>query len=97
MDNTDKILEAVLIGIWVAKLLLKTGRVQQVIQLCQECLILLNNTAREKAWFIVEIAFMNTFFVMFYAYRLLNDRTSGIDKPFEPSSRREINHDFFKA
>ena len=76
MDNTIKVMGIVLVGGSVARFLLKTSRVLQAIELCQECLILLNNTAREE---VVESAYTYIYLLMTSAYSLLNDHTSGIE------------------
>ena len=75
MDNTVEILRTVFIGTLVAKFLLERSRVLQAIKLCQECLILLNNTAQEK----VQLAYIGLYVLMITAYYLLNDYTSGIE------------------
>ena len=72
MDNTDKFIWILLVGLF----LLNTSRVLQATELCQECLILLNNTAQEQ---LVEIAYTGIYLVMFQAYCLLNDHTSAIN------------------
>ena len=76
MNNTDKVLVTLLIGTSAARFLLKTRRVLQAIELCQECLILLNNTAREE---VVESAYTYIHLLIISAYFLLNDHTSGIE------------------
>ena len=76
MDNTIKVMGIVLFGTSVASFLLKTRRVLQGIKLSQECLILLNNTAREE---VVEPAYTYICLGMISAYFLLNDHTSGIE------------------
>ena len=76
MDNTVEILRTVFIGTDVARFLLNRSRVLQAIKLCQECLILLNNTAQEKG---VELAYTYLYRLMTIAYHRLNDHTSGIE------------------
>ena len=76
MDNTVEILGTVFIGKVVAEFILNRGRVLQAIKLCQECLILLNNTSQEKE---VQLANKCLYILMTKAYYLLNDHTSGIE------------------
>lgn len=76
MDKKEEILGTVLTGTLLARFLLKTSRVLQAINLCQECLILLNNLAQEG---VAELFYAGLFFQMIEAYYLLNDHTSGID------------------
>ena len=66
----------VYIGSHVACFLLNTSRVLQATELCQECLILLNTTAKEK---VVELAYMDIYVLLCTAYFLLNDHTSAIE------------------
>ena len=76
MNNTDEIIWIIYIGAFVAIFPLNTSRVLQATELCQECLILLNNTPQEQ---VVEEAhgWINT--MLFQAYRLLNHHTSAIN------------------
>ena len=64
------------IGTLVASFLLNTSRVLQATELCQECLILLNNTAQEQ---VVELLYLEVYTLLFRAYYLLNDHTSAIN------------------
>ena len=51
MHNVEDILQAIFIGLAVATFLLNTGRSLKAIEVCKECLILLNNehcTARRS-------------------------------------------------
>ena len=48
MNNIDDILQAILIGLVVAAFLANTGRALKAIELCKECLILLNNEVAKK-------------------------------------------------
>ena len=76
MDNTDEIMWIVYIGTLVATYLLNTSQVLQAAELCQECLILLNNTTQEK---VVTAACISIYLVLFKAYCPLNDHASAID------------------
>ena len=75
MDNTDEIIWTMSIGTLIACFLLKTSRVPQACELCQECLIPLKNAAHKKQ---VELAYMAINGVLFQACLLLNDHKSAI-------------------
>ena len=76
MGNTDEIMWMVYTGTLVATFLVNTSRVLQATELCQECLILLNNTSQEQ---VVESAYTSIYAMLFQAYRLLNNHTSAIN------------------
>ena len=76
MYNTDEIMWIISIATLVACFLLNTSRVLQATELCQECLILLNNTTQEK---VVELPYTRIYRVLFQAYCLLNDHTNAIN------------------
>ena len=73
MDNTDRKIMWIII---VAVFLLKTSRVLQATKLCQECLILINNTAQDKT---VKVANASINLVLFNAYYLLDNHASAIN------------------
>ena len=79
MDNTVDIKGPIARGtlISVARFLVNTSRVLQAIELCKECLILLNSTVQEEV--LIELAYASIYFVLIKAYLLLNDHTSGIE------------------
>ena len=76
MDNTVEIMRTVFSGVCVASFLLNTKRAPQSIELCQECLILLNHTAQGNE---PGFAYTAIYVVMYRAYCLLNDHTSAIE------------------
>ena len=76
MDNTVEILDTVCIGTVVAIFLLNSNRVLQAIKLCQECLILVNNTSQEE---VVQLANRCLYKLKMKGYFLLNDQTSAIE------------------
>ena len=77
MGNTVEILKPVFIGILVAGFLVQRSRLLQTIELCKECLILLNNvTAMEKE---VQLPYKCLYLMMAHAYYLLHDLASGIE------------------
>ena len=76
MDNTKEIMWAVYIGTQVACFLLNASRIVQATELCEECLILLSNTAEEK---VVDLAYKSIYNLLCQAYFLLNNHTSAIE------------------
>ena len=72
MNNTEEI---IWIGTLVANFLLNTSRVLQATELCQECLIVLNNTAQEQ---VVELLYSCVYALLFRAYHP-NDHTRAIN------------------
>ena len=79
MDNTEEIVRTVFIGTLVATFLRNKNRVLQAIELCKECLILLNNKGQEKGTEFVELAYTWIYLSLFETYCLLNDHTSAIE------------------
>ena len=79
MDKLDKVTQAILIGIFVAKFLPKTNRVLKAIKLCKKCLILLNNKALEKEQEFVRWVYMLVYCHMLDGYALINDHASVIE------------------
>ena len=75
MKNTEELIWIIWIGTLVANFLLNTSRVLQATELCQECLILLNNTAQEQ---VVELLYLGIYAMMFMAYSQLNNHRSTI-------------------
>ena len=79
MDNTAETLKTIFIGTCFATILSNTKRVFQAIELCKECLSLLNNKALKKQRRVVELAHTWIYLSLFETYCLLNDHTSGIE------------------
>ena len=79
MDKTEEIINTIFIGTCVATFLSNTSRAVQAIELCKECLILLNNKGLEKEKEIVKLAYTWIYLSLFETYCLLNDHTSGIE------------------
>ena len=79
MSNRGEIRLAVSISLMVALFLLNTCRAPKAIELCKECLYILNNKA------VIRSEVTQTFYnriihcIMFMAYCLLNDYTSAIE------------------
>ena len=76
MDNTEEIIWIIHIGSLVANFLINTSRTLQATELCQECLILLNNTDQEQ---VVRLLYSCVYALLFRAYNLLNDHISAIN------------------
>ena len=79
MDNTEEIIKTIFIGTFVATFLRNTSRVLRALELCKECLILLNNKALAKEKKIVELAYIRIYLSLFKTYCLLNDNANGIE------------------
>ena len=79
MDNTEEVITTIFIGTFVATFLRNTSRVLRALELCKECLILLNKKALAKETKIVELAYTTIYLSLFKTYCLLNDYTSGIE------------------
>ncbi|XP_020619302.1 tetratricopeptide repeat protein 28-like [Orbicella faveolata] len=79
MNNRGVIRLAVSIGLVITLFLLNTCRATKAIELCKECLYILNNKAVIRSE--VSHTFYNhiSHFIMFVAYCLINDYTSAIN------------------
>ena len=75
----DNVLRGIYIGIVVVTFLLNTSRVLKAIELCKECLIVLNNKALGKEKELVRFAYMHLYFQICNGYDLINDHTSAIE------------------
>ena len=78
MDNINKVMQAIYIGVVVAKFLLTTSRVLKAIELCKECLILINNFAPYISQTSVKSLYIIAYFLIFNCYALVSDYTSAI-------------------
>ena len=76
MDNVKDIKQTIYIGSCVADFLQRTERHLQAIQLCKECLILLNNMALGVEDQFTKLFYRNIYVVMFNAYRSISDYTN---------------------
>ena len=79
MDNTDEIFWTISIGMLLASNLLNTSRVLHAIDVCRECLILLNNKGLAKEKKLVESANGAIHLLLFEGYCFLSDHTRGIE------------------
>ena len=75
MNNTEDILQAILIGLVVATFLLNTGRVRKATEVCKECLIFLNNTVLKTEGEISNSLHIGIYQTIFRAYCLIPDHT----------------------
>ena len=80
MDDEDKFMHipAIPITIFVVHYLVNTGRILKAIELCKECLILLDNETLEKEKEFRRPVCCGIYSAMFNGYMLLSDYTSGI-------------------
>ena len=78
MDNINKVMQAIHIGMVVALFLLNTSRVLKAIELCKECLILINDIAPYMTQTFVKSLYSVAYSLMFNGYTLINDYTSAI-------------------
>ncbi|XP_078352792.1 uncharacterized protein LOC144637604 [Oculina patagonica] len=78
MNNMDEIIDTIFIGFFVAKFLRNTCRVPKAIELCKECLFILDNTpiTREKKKF--NLLYKAIYSTMLLAYWHINDYTNVI-------------------
>ena len=76
MDNIKDIKETIRVGSVVARFLEKTQRYPEAIELCKECLILLNNSALGIEDQFNKLCYRNVYVVMFKAYFSISDYTN---------------------
>ncbi len=70
MNHIEDLMHAIFVAIIVATFLLNTGRGLKAIQLCQECLIFINNSELKKEEQFVLFVKMDTYHTMLTAYCL---------------------------
>ncbi|XP_078372906.1 uncharacterized protein LOC144656555 [Oculina patagonica] len=75
MNNMAEIVQAVFIGLLVARFLLNTCRVLKAIELCKECLVTLNNKAFEDKDTLTKTIYKDVYQTMSRAYFLINNYT----------------------
>ena len=76
MDDIKDVKKAIHVGLFVAVFLKKTERYLQAIELCKECLILLNNSALGIEDQVSKLYFRNVYVIMFNAYFSISDYTN---------------------
>ena len=79
MNNLDYVFQVICVGSAIATFLLNTGRAVKAIEVCKECLILLNNEVlRKKEEKFVNLATSAIYTIIFIAYYLIPDYTNAI-------------------
>ena len=78
MDNIGDLFRAIFIGTVVANFLFKTSRAVKAIELCKDCLKLLNHETLIKEEKVVNLFYKNICTLMVKAYCLISDYTSAI-------------------
>ena len=76
-DMNNTVIQAVTVGFVVTNFLLNTFGLLKSIELCKECLIILDNKAVIKEE-VIKLFFKNLYSIMFPAYCLINDYSSAI-------------------
>ena len=75
--QTSTIIPIGIYSVYVANFLLNTNRVLKAIELCKECLILLNALKTKKGY--VRSIYMRIYLTMFVGYIFTSDHRSGIE------------------
>ena len=78
MNNIDDIFQAIFIGLVVATFLLNTGRALKAIEVCRECLIILNHEVLKTEGEIFNLLHINIYKTIFRAYCLIPDHTKAL-------------------
>ena len=73
MNNIGEVLQTILIGLLVSKFLAKTRRFLKAIELCKECLLILDNTPLIKEKNRFESLYKEIYRTMLFAYSLIHD------------------------
>ena len=78
MYNIDEEIQAISIGIIIAGFCLNTNRFRKSIELCKECLFILNKKAGVKDEKLTKLFYVKIYFTMWKACSLTNDNTNAI-------------------
>ncbi|KAL9950954.1 hypothetical protein ACROYT_G043531 [Oculina patagonica] len=78
MNNIGEVIQVTNIGLIVAHFLINTCRVQKAIELCKECLFILDNTPLIKEKKKFKLLYKVIYLTMLLAYWLIDDWTSAI-------------------
>ena len=78
MNNIDDILLAIFIGLPVATFLLNTGRALRAIEVCKECLIILNSSLQKTEGHIFNLLHIGIYKRIFRSYCLIPDYTKAL-------------------
>ena len=76
MDNIKYIVETIQVGLFVAGFLQRTERNREAIELCKECLILLNSSALGIEDQFTKLLYRNVYVIMFNADISISDYTN---------------------
>ena len=79
MDDTDKVLHVIYVGIFVANFLLNTSRVIKAIEFLKECLVLLNSKALKSVKKLTLPVYIQVCFQIFDCYADINDHARAIE------------------
>ena len=83
MENIFEVVQAIVVGLFVATFLLNTNRVLKAMELCRECLILLNNKALNKEEEFLKKLCIPIYSVIFKGYDIIkSDLTSTIESSY---------------
>ena len=78
MYNIDEVIQAISIGTIVAGFCLNTNRFRKSIELCKECLFVLNDRPGIKDEKLTKSFYVKIYFTMWKACSLTNDTTNAI-------------------
>ena len=78
MNNVDKVIQVIFIGLLVAGIFLNTNRFLKAIELAKECLLILEDTAGLIDKKISKLFFKWIYFSMWNGFRIINDNTNAI-------------------
>ncbi|KAL9950918.1 hypothetical protein ACROYT_G043490 [Oculina patagonica] len=79
MDSIDEMIQTISVGLIVATFLINTCRVLKAIELCKECLFILDNTPLIKERKKLKLHYNNTYWTILLAYRSIDDWTNAIN------------------
>ena len=79
MNGVDEVIQVITIGLIIASFLLNTNRCLKAIEICKECLRILEDTARLKDEEISKLFYKWIHFSMWKAYRIINDNANAIE------------------
>ncbi|XP_078358260.1 uncharacterized protein LOC144643021 [Oculina patagonica] len=78
MNSKEEIIQAIAIGLVVATFLLNTGHASKAIDLCKECLVLINIRAVTKEKQFGNLIYGGIYRTMFIAYRRIRDNKNSM-------------------
>ena len=79
MNNVDEVIQVISIGLLVAGFLLNTRRFPKSIELCNECLFILKDTAGIGDEKLTTSFYKRIYFIYWKACRLISDNTNAIE------------------